>query len=117
MTEKEAPLMPAPARVRQETLRSMLQGMKRMIENGCVIKSVTVIMANPAADAAKRSRRLGKHRDRPAVTKQAPGKPGRPEKRRRRKGETAAQKKTRLATERQQRKRARDRKEKKGPKT
>lgn len=106
-------VMYARSRVRPETVRTMLRGLKALIDNGCVINAITVVVARPG-DLKERARRIGNDRRRPDQgTKQKPGKPGAKPTRRRRKGETDEQKVTRLARARQQRKRDRDRKQKK----
>lgn len=55
--EKGVELHPV-TRVRHETLRGLLKGLKAVIEQGCTVKGVTVIPA--ASDALdKRARRIG----------------------------------------------------------
>lgn len=102
--EKEVVLHPR-SRVRVETLRGLLLGMKALIENGCEIKSVS-IRAMAAAGKA-RQQTIGRRRKKDAeqgarVVERKKGKPGRPRKHRKKKGETEADMQRRLARKRSQ---------------
>lgn len=113
--EREVVLNPR-TRVRVETLRSFLLGLKALIENGCQIKSAH-LRAMAAAGKAKQHT-IGRRRKAAAdgaetrTTERKKGKPGRPKKHRKKKGETEADYERRLARKRSQD--YRDRK-KKGP--
>lgn len=85
----------------------MLNGMRRMIENGCILHSVTVLPADPTEAKSARARRIGKRRTGDDKKKKPPGEPGRPTTRKKKKGETDDDKRRRLNRERQQRRRDR----------
>jgi len=107
MTEKTAELHPV-NRVRQETLRGFLKGLKALLEEGCVIKRVHVVAVS-GDELKRRAKRLGELRRGAgeATAKRAPKKPGAKVTRPRKPGESEADKKKRLSRERAQRYRAR----------
>lgn len=106
MSEKEEAVLHPRSRVRVESLRGLLLGIKALLEQGCVIKSVS-IRAMAAAGKARqqtigRRRKAGADAADARVVERKKGKPGRPRKHRKKKGETDADMQKRLARKRSQ---------------
>ncbi len=100
--DREVVLNPR-TRVRVETLRGLLNGLRALIQNGCEIKSVHVRAMAAAGKARQQS--IGRRRKADgsaSLAKHKKGKPGRPRKHRRKRGETDQEYERRLSRKRSQ---------------